>query len=121
LTNGAEETDGERHCREPRPSKLRGENLATWALIEQRSREEWQWLKAESIAGRCAICAASTDQISGFHGDRSGDARAWGIAVNSTMFSLVSAFLLPHLPGRDPQNIVVVVVGQSGPDSPGSR
>jgi predicted permease len=31
-----------------------------------------------------------------------------GIAVNASMFSLVSAFLLPHLPGRDPQSLVVV-------------
>ena len=33
---------------------------------------------------------------------------ALGIAVNATMFSLVSAFLLPHLPGRDPKSMVVV-------------
>ncbi|HTF71096.1 MAG TPA: hypothetical protein VK638_51355 [Edaphobacter sp.] len=33
---------------------------------------------------------------------------ALGIAVNATMFSLVSAFLMPHLPGRDPQRLVVV-------------
>ncbi|HYL92866.1 MAG TPA: ABC transporter permease [Alphaproteobacteria bacterium] len=33
---------------------------------------------------------------------------ALGIAVNATMFSLVSAFLLPRLPGRDPQRVVVV-------------
>lgn len=33
---------------------------------------------------------------------------ALGIAINATMFSMVSAFLLPHLPGPDPQHIVVV-------------
>jgi len=33
---------------------------------------------------------------------------ALGIAVNGTMFSLVSAFLLPHLPGRDAQHVMVV-------------
>src|SRR5215813_9103229 len=33
---------------------------------------------------------------------------ALGIAVNATMFSLVSAFLLHTPPGRDPQGIVVV-------------
>ena len=31
-----------------------------------------------------------------------------GIAVNATMFSMVSAFLLPRLPGQDAQKIVVV-------------
>src|SRR5262249_32620686 len=33
---------------------------------------------------------------------------ALGIAVNATMFSLVSAFLLRRPPGRDPENVVVV-------------
>jgi putative ABC transport system permease protein len=33
---------------------------------------------------------------------------ALGIAVNATMFSMVSAFLLPRLPGRDSQKIVVL-------------
>src|SRR6266403_4646197 len=33
---------------------------------------------------------------------------ALGIAVNATMFSLVSAFLLRRPPGRDPEGVVVV-------------
>ena len=33
---------------------------------------------------------------------------ALGIAVNATMFSLVSAFLLRHPPGREPSHIVVI-------------
>ncbi len=33
---------------------------------------------------------------------------ALGVAVNATMFSLVSAFLLQRPPGRDPQRVVVV-------------
>lgn len=33
---------------------------------------------------------------------------ALGIAVNGTMFSMVSAFLLPRLPAHDPQRVVVV-------------
>jgi predicted permease len=33
---------------------------------------------------------------------------ALGIAVNTTMFSLVSAFMLRHPPGRDPQRVAVV-------------
>jgi putative ABC transport system permease protein len=33
---------------------------------------------------------------------------ALGIAVDATMFSLVSAFLLPRLPGREPQKVVVL-------------
>lgn len=33
---------------------------------------------------------------------------ALGIAVNATMFSGVNAFLVPHLPGRNPQSVVVI-------------
>jgi len=33
---------------------------------------------------------------------------ALGIAVNATMFSLVSAFMLRHPPGRDPERVAVV-------------
>src|SRR5438552_17842799 len=33
---------------------------------------------------------------------------ALGIAVNATMFSLVSAFLLRRPPGRDPEGVAVV-------------
>src|SRR6266404_3642689 len=33
---------------------------------------------------------------------------ALGIAVNATMFSLVSAFMLRHPPGRDPKRVAVV-------------
>src|SRR2546421_8937735 len=33
---------------------------------------------------------------------------ALGIAVNATMFSLVSAFLLRRPPGRDPERVAVV-------------
>ncbi len=33
---------------------------------------------------------------------------ALGIAVNATMFSGVNAFLMPHLPGHDPQDVVVI-------------
>lgn len=33
---------------------------------------------------------------------------ALGIAVNATMFSLVSGFVMPHLPGQDPQHVYVL-------------
>src|SRR5258707_9102088 len=76
-------------------------------LIEQRSREEWQWLKAESILADVRFALRQLIKSPGFTATAV-VTLALGIAVNSTMFSLVSAFLLPHLPGRDPQNIVVV-------------
>ena len=75
-------------------------------VIEQRSREEWQWLKAESIVADVRFALRQLIKSPGFTATAV-VTLALGIAVNSTMFSLVSAFLLPHLPGRDPQNIVV--------------
>jgi predicted permease len=77
------------------------------SLIEQRSREEWQWLKAESIVADVRFALRQLIKSPGFTATAV-VTLALGIAVNSTMFSLVSAFLLPHLPGRDPQNMVVV-------------
>ena len=76
-------------------------------LIEQRSREEWQWLRAESIVADVRFALRQLIKSPGFTATAV-VTLALGIAVNSTMFSLVSAFLLPHLPGRDPQNMVVV-------------
>lgn len=75
-------------------------------VIEQRSREEWQWLKAESIVADVRFALRQLIKSPGFTATAV-VTLALGIAVNSTMFSLVSAFLLPHLPGRDPQNMVV--------------
>ncbi len=77
------------------------------SLIEQRSREEWQCLKAETIVADARFALRQLVKSPGFTA-AAVLTLALGIAVNSTMFSLVSAFLLPHLPGRDPQNIVVV-------------
>jgi predicted permease len=84
-------------------------------LIEQRSREEWQWLKAESIVADVRFALRQLIKSPGFTATAV-VTLALGIAVNSTMFSLVSAFLLPHLPGRDPQNMVVV--SSVSPDQP---
>jgi predicted permease len=75
-------------------------------VIEQRSREEWQWLKAESIVADVRFALRQLIKSPGFTATAV-VTLALGIAANSTMFSLVSAFLLPHLPGRDPQNMVV--------------
>jgi predicted permease len=76
-------------------------------LMEQRSREEWQWLTAESIVADVRFALRQLIKSPGFTATAV-VTLALGIAVSSTMFSLVSAFLLPHLPGRDPQNMVVV-------------
>ena len=76
-------------------------------LIEQRSREVWQWPTVESLLADVRFALRQLVKSPGFT-ITAVATLALGIAVNATMFSMVSAFLLPHLPGRDPQSMVVV-------------
>src|ERR1700691_5838257 len=76
-------------------------------LIEQRSREVWQWPTAESFLADVRFALRQLVKSPGFT-ITAVATLALGIAVNATMFSMVSAFLLPHLPGRDLQSMVVV-------------
>jgi predicted permease len=76
-------------------------------LIEQHSREAWQWMTAESILADVRFALRQLVKSPGFT-TTAVLTLALGIAVNATMFSMVSAFLLPHLPGRDPKSLVVV-------------
>src|ERR1700691_6073876 len=76
-------------------------------LIKQRSREVWQWPTAESLLADVRFALRQLIKSPGFTVTAVATL-ALGIAVNATMFSLVSAFLLPHLPGRDLQSMVVV-------------
>ncbi len=76
-------------------------------LIEERSREVWQWPTLESIWSDIRFALRQLTQALGFT-VTAVLTLSLGIAVNATMFSLVSAFLLPRLPGRNPQNVVVV-------------
>src|SRR5271170_1694991 len=77
------------------------------ALIQQRSREVWQWPTAESLLGDVRFALRQLIKSPGFTVTAVATL-ALGIAVNATMFSMVSAFLLPHLPGRDLESIVAV-------------
>jgi predicted permease len=76
-------------------------------LLEQRSREVWQWPTIESLLADARFALRQLIKSPGFTATAV-LTLALGIAVNATMFSLVSAFLLPHLPGQDAKNIVVV-------------
>lgn len=75
-------------------------------LIEERSREVWQWPTLESALADIRFAFRQLLRSPAFT-VTAVTTLALGIAVNAAMFSLVSAFLLPHLPGRDPQNVVV--------------
>jgi predicted permease len=76
-------------------------------LVEQKSREVWQWPSAESFVADVRFALRQLIKTPGFT-ITAVLTLALGIAVNATMFSLVSAILLPHLPGRAPQSMVVV-------------
>src|SRR5580698_9548195 len=77
------------------------------ARIEERSREVWQWPTVESVWADVRFALRQLVKAPGFT-VTAVLTLALGIAVNATMFSLVSAFLLPRLPGRDAQKMVVV-------------
>ncbi len=76
-------------------------------LIEQRSREVWQWPTVESIFADIRFAFRQLVKSPSFT-LTAVLTLSLGIAISATMFSMVSAFLLPHLPGYDPQHIVVV-------------
>jgi predicted permease len=83
-------------------------------LIEQRGREVWQWPSVESILADIRFALRQLLKSPVFTA-AAVSTLALGIAINTTMFSMVSAFLIPHLPGADSQHIVVV--SSVNPDS----
>ncbi len=76
-------------------------------LTEKRSREVWGWPMLSGFGADVKFALRQLTHSPGFT-VTAVLTLSLGIAVNATMFSLVSAFLLPHLPGRNPQNVVVV-------------
>jgi putative ABC transport system permease protein len=75
--------------------------------IEERSREVWQWPKLDSFWADIRFAFRQLVKAPGFT-TSAVITLGLGIAVNATMFSLVSAFLLPQLPGQDPQHVYVL-------------
>jgi predicted permease len=73
--------------------------------IEETSREVWQCPTLESISADIKFAIRQLWKSPGFVATAV-LTLSLGIAV--TMFSMVSAFLLPHLPGQDAQKVVVL-------------
>jgi len=92
----------------PRPEaqQMARREFGNVGLIEERSREAWQWPSAESILADVRFGLRQLARTPGFTATAV-ITLALGIAVNATMFSMVSGFLMPKLPGPDPQHIVV--------------
>ncbi len=76
-------------------------------LIEEDSREVWRWPSTESFLADLRYGLRTLRKNPGFTAVAV-LTLALGIAVNATMFSLVSAFLLRRPPGRDPEHVAVV-------------
>jgi predicted permease len=77
------------------------------AMVEERSREVWQWPTIESIWADVSFALRQLIKSPVFT-LTAVVTLSLGIAVNATMFSMVSAFLMPRLPGRDPGSMVVI-------------
>ena len=76
-------------------------------LLEEDSREVWRWPSTESFLADLRYGLRTLRKNPGFTAVAV-LTLALGIAVNATMFSLVSAFLLRRPPGRDPEHVAVV-------------
>jgi putative ABC transport system permease protein len=98
MENGLSREDAERTARR---------EFGNVTLIEECSREVWGWPMLSSIGTDVKFALRQLTHAPGFT-VTAVLTLSLGIAVNATMFSLVSAFLLPHLPGRNPQEVVVV-------------
>ncbi|HUY95465.1 MAG TPA: ABC transporter permease [Terracidiphilus sp.] len=76
-------------------------------VITERSREAWQWPTIESLWADLRFALRQLVKSPGFTATAV-LTLALGIAVNGTIFSLVSAFLMPNLPERNAHKVVVV-------------
>ncbi len=76
-------------------------------LVEEHSREVWRWPSLEDFLLDLRYGLRVLRKNPGFT-SVAVLTLALGIAVNATMFSLVSAFLLRRPSGRDPERVAVV-------------
>ncbi len=91
------------------------------ALIEQRSREVWQWRAFENIQADVRFALRQLARAPGFVITVC-VTLALGIGVNTAIFSIVNALLLKDLPYPQPDRIATLFARTTGSDSSeGSR
>jgi putative ABC transport system permease protein len=98
IEEGMSKTDAEQQARR---------EFGNVCLIQQRSREAWQWPTLESILADVRFALRQLIKSPGFTATAV-ITLALGIAINATMFSMVSGFLMGHVPARDPERVVVL-------------
>lgn len=105
----AEKIDDLVECGMPRTEaeSLARREFGNVSLIRERSREVWHWRALESIWADAKFAIRQLIKAPGFAATAA-VTLALGIAINATMFSLVDGFLLPHLPGRPAESLVVL-------------
>jgi predicted permease len=89
-------------------------------LIEERSREIWQWPRLESVWRDGKHAARQLRHNSGFTVTVV-LTLALSIGANTAIFSIVNALLLKSLPYPDPERIGTIFARTTGPDSYDAR
>ncbi|MGB8847023.1 MAG: permease prefix domain 1-containing protein, partial [Terracidiphilus sp.] len=76
-------------------------------VITERSREAWQWPTLESLWADTRFALRQLLKSPGFTATAV-LTLALGIAANATIFAMMTGFLMPKLPGRDADKVVVI-------------
>jgi putative ABC transport system permease protein len=76
-------------------------------VITERSREAWQWPTIESLWADVRFAVRQLIKSPGFTATAV-LTLALGIAANGTIFAILTAFLMPNLPERNANKLVVV-------------
>src|ERR1700676_1387255 len=89
-------------------------------LIEERSREVWQWPRLESISGDAKYAARQLWRSAGFTVTVV-LTLALSIGANTAIFSIVNALLLKNLPYPHPERIGTIYARTTGSESYDTR
>ncbi len=94
--------------------------FANVTLIEERSREVWQWPRLESVLGDVKYAARQLSRSPGFTVTVV-LTLALSIGANTAIFSIVNALLLKNLPYAHPERIGTIYARTSGSESSDGR